>query len=147
MATTTPKPSIHHLQEVNVGKWATTRRFEVKTPSLDYSFLGSVASISIDREFARSKPDYWLKTKGGNEGQNFGKPISGIFRYKDTHYFYGDRPRYINGKRKKQDLLIFFIPPDSREILVYYYPRFDQFTTQANWDKDRNKVLMKLSGK
>lgn len=145
MATITLKPIVHHAKEVNVGKWATTRRFEVTTPSIENSFLGSLVSIQDDRGFARSNPIAWVKIQGGKAGKHFGKPITGFFKFKDTHYFWGDRYCIINGKRKKQDLLIFFIPPDSKEILVYYYPRFDHFAT--DWNKDRDRLLKKHSGK
>jgi hypothetical protein len=145
MATITLKPIVHHLKEVSVGKWATTRHFEVESPSIENSFLGNSVCFNKDRGFAKSNPDSWVKIKGGKEGKTFGEYITGFFKYKDTFYFWGDRDSIINGKRQKLDLLIFFIQPDSGEIIVYYYPRFDQYTT--NWNNGRNRLLKELSGK
>ncbi|MGM0931947.1 MAG: hypothetical protein ACQEWD_00730 [Bacteroidota bacterium] len=111
---TTPTPTIHHFKEINPGKYASVKHFELTQVENGTSLLTNQLNISKDRKFARSTPDYWVKIR---EGKKWSKPITGLFKTSARNIFKGDC------NYKKHLLLLKFAENESRAT-VYYFKDF-----------------------
>lgn len=106
-------PTIHKYKEINVGKYKSVRHFEL-TEVIGQQVLSDLLNISQDREFAKSRPDYWVKTHNGKKWSN---PITGLFKTKaEGNVYFGDLDR-------KKHLIIVSIGEGeySEQMVVYVY--------------------------
>lgn len=113
------KPIIHKYKEVNVGKFRTVRHFKLVEVE-GRQVLTDLINISQDRQFAKSQPDYWVKTHNGKKWLN---PITGLFKTRATgNVFFGDLER-------KKHLIVVDMGNGQigGEIVVYVYPNWYPF--------------------
>lgn len=114
MATQIPTPIIHVFKEINEGKYATVKHYELQEVRGGNTLLTNYLNISKNRNFANSMPEYWVKIK---EGKKWGKWITGLFKTRQRTILKGD----INRKRH---LVLFEFSNDARVLTVYYFQNF-----------------------
>ena len=106
-----PQPIIHVFKEFNVGKFKGVKHYELEEVSKGTSLLSNQINLSVNRNFAKSSPEYWLKIR---EGEKWSNCITGLFKTKEENIFKGDVER-------KKHLLIFRLSFDARTLTVYYF--------------------------
>ncbi|MHA6278837.1 hypothetical protein ACXYMT_01530 [Salinimicrobium sp. CAU 1759] len=111
---TTPTPTVHHFKEINPGKYASVKHYQLDQVTNGNCLLSEKINISKDRKFARSTPDYWLKIK---EGKNWSRPITGLFKTSTENLYKGDC-------NYKKHLLILRFTEDQSRATVYYFKDF-----------------------
>lgn len=111
---TIPTPTVHHFKEVNPGKYASVKHYQLEQVTNGNSLLSEKINVGKDRKFARSTPDYWLKIKDGN---NWSKPITGLFKTSTENLYKGDC-------NYKKHLLILRFTEDQSRATVYYFRNF-----------------------
>ncbi len=112
-------PIVYKYKEVNVGKYKTVRHFELVEVEGNQMLTDNI-NISQDRQFAKSNPDFWIKTHNGKKWSN---PITGLFKtgVKENVYF-GDL------ERKKHLIIVDMDDPKKvGEIVIYVYPNWYPF--------------------
>lgn len=115
MTTKIPKPSIYVYKEINVGKYSTTKHFELINQSDDNENLTNLIKISKDRGFAKSLPVYWLTNRINNKWNK--SNLTGLFKTSYNHIFKGDID-------KKKNLLIVKFSEGANKIIVYCFKDF-----------------------
>lgn len=115
MSVQIPIPTILKFTEINIGKYKTTKHFDLvysntKTPPT------TKAHIVSDRQFAKSLPDYWLSYRVGKRW----KRVTGLFKVGKTSYFKGD----IGCNNIKEHLIIFKFGDDIRDITIYTFNNY-----------------------
>ena len=108
------KPIIHYFNEINVGKFKSVKHYELKRTENGNTQLSNLINISKNRDFAKSKPDYWLKIK---KEKKFSGCLTGLFKtgIKDT--FKGDVD-------SKKHLVVFRFTDDASVLIIYYYENY-----------------------
>ncbi|MEO2062758.1 MAG: hypothetical protein ABGW97_07250 [Christiangramia sp.] len=114
MATKIPQPIKHVYKEINAGKYATVRHYELALTTNGNSLLSDKINIQKDRNFAKSMPDYWLKIRKGNK---WTRPITGLFKTEKKNLFYGDR-------FKKRDMILVKFSEIHDEVTIYIFQNF-----------------------
>jgi len=128
MATKIPTPVIHIYKEVNIGKYKTTKHFELADVKNGVSLLSEKINISKDRSFAKSSPLYWLKIWNGNKWSDW---ITGLFKTNIRFVYWGDQSN-------RRNLLLFKFSNDVETITIFYFQNY--FT------RDLNQVLHFVNG-
>ena len=106
-------------KEFNEEKHKSTRHFKYESGELIKTPFTELINVSKDRGFAKSKPDYWLKTK---DGANWSKNcLTGLFPTNDSNIYYGDY--------NKQTNLILVEYSSSNVLTVYFY---DGYPSKVN---------------
>jgi hypothetical protein len=121
MAIKIPKPSIYIYKEINVGKFSTTKHFELVNENNDKDNLTNLIKISKDRGFAKSLPIYWLNTRTENKWNKIN--LTGLFKTSITNLFKGDID-------KKKNLLLFKFSEGANNLTVYCFK--DYYTSNVN---------------
>jgi hypothetical protein len=112
MSTKIPKPSIYIYKEINVGKFSTTKHFELINQNIENNNLTNLIKISKDRGFAKSLPVYWLNTRTDNK---WGKRnLTGLFKTSKTNLYKGDID-------KKKNLLLFKFSEGANSLTIYCF--------------------------
>ena len=111
---TIPAPTIHHFTEINAGKYAGVKHYELDQVENGTSLLAEKINISKDRKFAKSAPDYWLKIR---EGKKWSKPLTGLFKTSAGNVFHGDC-------NYKKHLILAKFSEDGNKITVLYFRDF-----------------------
>jgi hypothetical protein len=111
MTTKTPKPSVYIYIEINVGKFSTTKHYELVN-QIDENKLTNRIKVSKDRGFAKSLPVYWLDTRTDNKWDKIS--LTGLFKTSVTNLFKGDT-------EKKKNLLLFKFSEDTNSLTVYFF--------------------------
>ncbi|MCF1421041.1 hypothetical protein [Mangrovimonas futianensis] len=101
----------YNYKEVNVGKYSTTRHFELVYHSGENDIFSEKIKITNDRGFAKSNPDYWVTEKNDRKWNK--QTLSGLFKTDISNIYHGDTKR---GKT----LLIFEFLKDEHELNLYY---------------------------
>lgn len=114
MATTPPAPILYKFTEVNPGKYLTVKHFELKEPGSPGP-LSQEINIAVNRNFAKSRPDYWVKIREGKKWSR--KALTGLFKTSAPGIFHGDH----NGKKH---LLIFQFNKDASRVNVFYFRNY-----------------------
>lgn len=130
MATTynAPTPIRHVYKEINVGKYKTTNHYQIDEVTNGKQILSDLLKISLNRQFAKSSPQYWLYTKYSKVW----KGLTGLFKTSYSGIYHGDKGQnYI-----KEDLIIFQLSEDKNTLIVYYYK--DYYT------KDFERVIKSM---
>ncbi|MFY9243930.1 MAG: hypothetical protein WAO74_12995 [Polaribacter sp.] len=115
MATKIPKPSIYIYKEINVGKYSTTKHFELVNQNNDNDNLTNLIKISKDRGFAKSNPLYWLNTQTNNKWNK--RNLTGLFKTSISNLFKGDIDM-------KKNLLLIKFSEGANSLTVYCFKNY-----------------------
>jgi hypothetical protein len=107
-----PQPQILEFTEINIGKFKTTKHFELVQYSTETPETDKI-NIVKDRQFAQSLPDYWLSYRLNNRWRR----ITGLFKVGDSIYYKGDKGQ----NNVKECLVIAQIDNDSRTVIIYTF--------------------------
>jgi len=107
-----PQPQILEFTEINIGKFKTTKHFEIVQYSTETPETDKI-NIVKDRQFAQSLPDYWLSYRLNNRWRR----ITGLFKIGNTNYYKGDK----GYKNVKECLVIALIDNDNRTVTIYTF--------------------------
>jgi hypothetical protein len=121
MAIKIPKPSIYIYKEINVGKFSTTKHFELVNQNNDKDNLTNLVKVSKNRGFANSMPVYWIDTRTNNKWDEIS--LTGLFKTSITNLFKGDID-------KKKNLLLFKFSEDANSLTFYCFK--DYYTSNVN---------------
>lgn len=117
-------PIIHVYKEINKGKYATVRHFELVKALNGSPQISQLINVSNNRNFALSKPIYWVKER---KGDGWVKPnLTGLFRTGIDNLFWGDANR-------KSHLLLFQFADN--ELTVFYF--MNQFSRDLSGYLDK----------
>ena len=117
MAFLNSKPLELIYNEVNHGRYNSVKHYETQDASNPFTNLINIAK---DRGFAKSNPNYWLKTK---EGKKWSKnALSGLFKTSNEHIFWGD----IKSNGRKTNTFLVEFSKDAEELKVYYFDYYTQ---------------------
>mgnify|MGYP003603399936 CR=1 FL=1 len=111
-----PKPTIHVYKEINEGKFKTTKHYEIVEVENGTQKLSDLINVIVNRGFAKSAPDFWLKIRIGKRWENF----TGLFKTSTPGLYFGDK----GNSNRKEDLLIIKLSNDERDIIVYYFKNY-----------------------
>ena len=114
MATNVPHPIIHIYKEVNIGKYKTTKHFELSELKNGIPLLSERINLSKNRNFALSNPDYWLKIRQGNK---WSRNITGLFKTNVRFVYWGDHDH-------RKNLIIFEFSDDAATLTAYYFQNY-----------------------
>ncbi|MEH6769454.1 hypothetical protein [Maribacter arcticus] len=115
MTTATPRPIVHVFKECNIGKFKTTRHYELETVSNGTNQLTDLINISKDRNCAQSMPEYWIQIRDGNKWK---KPrLTGLFKTGANLIFKGDT-------QKRTNLVLFKFSDDAETLTIYFYSNY-----------------------
>jgi hypothetical protein len=115
MTTATPKPIVHVFKEYNIGKFKTTRHYQLETVSNGTNQLTDLINISKDKNCAQSMPEYWIQIRDGNKWK---KPrLTGLFKTGANLIFKGDTQKRIN-------LVLFKFSDDAETLTIYFYSNY-----------------------
>ena len=115
MATQIHTPIIHIYKEINIGKYRTTRHYELVEVNGGNQILSSKLNLSVNRNCALSMPNYWLKE---HEGTKWAKRwLTGLFKTGKHNLYHGD-------SQKKKNLLLFKFDESKNEFIVYYFRNY-----------------------
>ncbi len=115
MTTAKLEPIVHIFKEYNIGKFKSTRHFELKSVSNGTNQLSNIINISKDRKCAKSSPIYWLQIREDNKWK---KPrLTGLFKTKENLIFKGDT-------QKRKNLVLFKFSEDKETLAIYFYSNF-----------------------
>ncbi len=115
MTTATATPIIHVFKEYNIGKFKSTKHYEIKTVTNGTNQLTDIINISKDRDCAQSMPEYWIQIREDNKWK---KPrLTGLFKTSENLIFKGDT-------EKKKNLLLFRFSKDAETLTIYFYSNF-----------------------
>ncbi len=109
--TNTPQPVIHVFKEINEGKYKGVKHYDLLEVKNGTTLLSNKINLSVNRNFALSTPEYWLKIRQGNKWSTC---ITGLFKTNNTNIFKGD----VN---RKKHLLLFMLSTDTKTLTVYYF--------------------------
>ena len=108
-----PKPTTHIYKEINEGKFKTTKHYELVQVDCGNQILSNLINVVVDRGFAKSAPNFWLKIRVGKRWVNF----TGLFKTSSTGLYFADK----GNNNRKEDLLIVKLSNHERDITVYYF--------------------------
>lgn len=108
-----PKPTTHIYKEINVGKFKTTKHYQLVEVENGSQKLSDLINIVVDRGFAKSAPSFWLKIRNGKRWVNF----TGLFKTPTPGIYFADKGNH----NRKEDLLIIKLSNHERDLTVYYF--------------------------
>lgn len=112
MATITP--ITHVFSEINEGKYASVKHYELQNVYNGTTQLTELINISKNRNCAQSMPIYWLKIRNGKKWSNC---ITGLFSTTEKNIYKGDT-------YKKKNLVLFKFSDNANTLTVYFYSDF-----------------------
>ena len=108
----TPTPVKYQFKATRYFK-ITTHYELINNPNILH--ITEKINISESRDFAKSKPDFWLKERKNNK---WIKPsLTGLFKTNKDYVFWGCRGRY-------QDLILFVFKNNKEDLTIYYFKDF-----------------------
>lgn len=113
---TAPTPTIHVYKEINEGKFKTTKHYEVVEVKNGTPKLSNLINIVVDRGFAKSAPNFWLKIRNGKRWENF----TGLFKTTTPGVYHADKG--INNR--KEDLILVKLSNYEKDMTVYYFKNY-----------------------
>lgn len=108
-----PKPTTHIYKEINEGKYKTTKHYQLVEVENGTQKLTDLINIVVDRGFAKSAPNFWLKIRVGKRWVNF----TGLFKTSSPGLYFADK----GNNNRKEDLLIVKLSNYERDLTVYYF--------------------------
>ncbi len=115
MATQTQKPNVYVFNEINIGKYKGVKHYELNEQTTSSEKLGRYLNISVNRKFALSNPDYWVKVKEGKKWKTH--CLTGLFKTNFKEVYKGDADR-------KKHLLLFKFVDNQTKVIVYYFENY-----------------------
>ena len=82
-----PKPTTHIYKEINEGKFKTTKHYELVQVDSGNQILSNSINVVVDRGFAKSAPNFWLKIRVGKRWVNF----TGLFKTSTPGIYFADK--------------------------------------------------------
>ena len=120
MANTNKKPFVLlEFSETNKGKYASVKHYET-TDVLAEPFTERI-NISKDRGFAKSSPNYWLKTKDGAKWAK--NALSGLFKTLEKNIYRADIRK--NGIKTNSFLVEFSNNAEAVRVYFFNYYSWD----------------------
>lgn len=113
---TIPKPTRHVYKEINEGKFKTTKHYELVEVENGTQKLTDLLNVVVDRGFAKSAPNFWLKIRVGKRWVNF----TGLFKTSSPGLYFADK----GNNNRKEDLLIVKLSNYERDLTVYYFKNY-----------------------
>ncbi|MGY5352012.1 hypothetical protein ACXGQW_05535 [Wenyingzhuangia sp. IMCC45533] len=123
MATHIPTPIIHVYKEINIGKYTSTKHFELIEVKNGTPTLSNKLNLSTNRNCALSMPIYWIKEREVNKWAK--KWLTGMFKTETSCLYYGDT-------QKRKNLLIFKYCKSQGSLKIYFFKNY--------YTKDLNAV-------
>lgn len=126
---TTPTPTVYSYTELNPGKYATVKHYELQKENTGKPILSNLINIGQNRKFARSNPDYWLRIR---KGKKWSKPITGLFPTSKEQIYFGDIQYkkhlilvHFQEQENKIEVYIFwnFYTPNLKPVLTSLFPQ------------------------
>jgi hypothetical protein len=117
-----PKPTMHVYKEINEGKYKTTKHYQLVTVENGSPKLSDLINVVVDRGFAKSAPNYWLKIRIGKRWKIF----TGLFKTPIPGFYFADK----GTNNQKDDLLIVKFSNHDSDLTVYYFKNF--YTTNLS---------------
>jgi hypothetical protein len=112
-----PTPVTHIFKEINEGKFATVKHYELIEVKNGKPLLEPIVQLANNRAFAKSKPLYWFTHRKQNKWVL--PRLTGLFAT--------DKPNVFNGDiNNKTNLVLFVVDEVNNTLLVDYYK--DYFT-------------------
>ncbi len=111
----TPIPVTHIYKEVIKRKYKSTKHFELVEVKSGKSQLSEIINLSKNRKFAKSNPDYWLKTRQDNKWSK--KALTGLFKTNRRFVYKGD-------ENHRQHLILFKFSDDAETLTIYYFKNY-----------------------
>ena len=112
-----PTPVTHIFKEINKGKYATVKHFELVEVFNGKPILEQTVQLANNRAFAKSKPLYWFTHR---KNKKWVTPLL-------TGLFATDKPNVFNGDIDNKTNLVLFVVDEVNDTLkVDYYK--DYFT-------------------
>lgn len=108
-----PKPTTHIYKEINEGKFKTTKHYQLVEVENGTQKLTDLINIVVDRGFAKSAPNFWLKIRVGKRWVNF----TGLFKTSSPGLYFADK----GNNNRKEDLLIVKLSNYERDLTIYYF--------------------------
>ena len=108
-----PKPTIHVYKEINEGKFKTTKHYQIVEVENGTQKLTDLINIVVNRGFAKSSPNFWLKIRNGKQWENF----TGLFKTTIPSLYHADK----GNNNRKEDLLIVKFSNSERDMKIYYF--------------------------
>lgn len=118
-------PIKHVYTEIFVGKFKEVKHYKLHYVINGNPILSDLINIQINRGFAKSNPDYWLKIRVGNKWQT----LTGLFEDSKHEIFIADK----GTKNKKEDLILAKFDDDKEQLIIYYFKNY--------YTKDISKVI------
>lgn len=103
---------VHTFKEINVGKYATVKHFKLEKVTNGKTQIGDKINLAKDRNFAKSMPEYWLKTHNGIKWSKYA--LTGLFKTKRPNYYKGDASR-------KKHLILAYLNERNNNLIIYFY--------------------------
>lgn len=113
-------PTTHIYKEINEGKYASVKHYEIQKTINGVNQLSKLLNISKNRNCAQSMPMYWLKIRTEKKWSNC---ITGLFSTSEKNIFKGDTD-------KKKNLVLFKFSDNAKTLTVYLYPNY--YTTDLS---------------
>ncbi len=111
-----PKPTTHVYKEINEGKFKTTKHYELVEVENGTQKLSNLINVVVDRGFAKSAPNFWLKIRNGKRWEN----LTGLFKTTTPGLYFADK----GNNNRKEDLLIVKLSNYERDLTVYYFKNY-----------------------
>jgi len=115
MATATPRPIVHVFKEYNIGKYKSTRHYELQKVTDGTNQLTDIINVSKDRNCAKSSPIYWLQIREGNKWKT--PRLTGLFKTSANLVFIGDT-------EKRTNLVLFKFTDKAETLAIYFYSNY-----------------------
>lgn len=108
-------PVVYNYSEINEGKYRTTKHYESIDEVLQSNFnkLSSIINITLNRGFAKSSPNYWLKVRCANKWVI----LTGLFYSSQYNLYIGD----IGKNNCKTNLIIVKETNDFKNVTIYFF--------------------------
>lgn len=117
MATTgiISNPIIHVYKEINEGKYKTTKHYLIDEVVNGKLLLSENLNINLNRDFAKSSPDYWLHIRTSKWIR-----LTGLFFDSSNNIYRGDKGQ----NNVKEDLILVRFFDNKRTMTVYYFKNY-----------------------
>lgn len=117
MATHNLEAFVFTYNQVNKGKYKSVRHYEEVTGNTRHF---KYVNISENRNFAKSKPEFWFKVRNGKK---WGKPLTGLFKTDYPNIYKGDL-------QKRTHLILFQFLENGDKLKIVVFNQF--FTPHIN---------------
>ncbi|WP_282031711.1 hypothetical protein [Winogradskyella eximia] len=106
-----PQHTTYVYKEINLGKYKSTRHYELFSLDKPLNKLSKLINVSKDRQCAKSSPLYWFKIK---QGKKYSKWLTGLFKTEIPYIFEGDLDH-------KKHLILFHFKEDTNTLVIKYF--------------------------